>query len=118
MKWAETALSSSFCISFPILFTPKNRTLQFKLEKSLHSFILSMIQRLTMKAKAFCLHVAFILLSKFWITQNITYICSIQNHSINSMDFATTFFVVLAIIGVGMVLWIKTNSGKKWLSNL
>ena len=71
-----------------------------------------------MKAKAFCLHAAFILLSKFWITQNITYICSIQNHSINSMDFATTFFVVLAIIGVGMVLWIKTNSGKKWLSNL
>ena len=34
------------------------------------------------------------------------------------MDFATTFFVVLAIIGVGMVLWIKTNSSKKWLSNL
>lgn len=118
MKWAETALSSSFCISFPILFTPKNRTLQFKLEKSLHPFILSIIQGLTMKAKAFCLHAAFILLSKFWITQNITYICSIQNHSINSMDFATTFFVVLAIIGVGMVLWIKTNSGKKWLSNL
>ena len=34
------------------------------------------------------------------------------------MNAGVTFFVVLAIIGVGMVLWIKTKPGKKWLENL
>jgi len=34
------------------------------------------------------------------------------------MDFATTFFVLLAIISGGLSLWINTKPGKKWLKNL
>lgn len=34
------------------------------------------------------------------------------------MNFGTVFFMVLAVIGVGLALWINTKSGKKWLANL
>lgn len=34
------------------------------------------------------------------------------------MDFVTIMFVTIAVIGVGIALWINTKSGKKWLENL
>lgn len=34
------------------------------------------------------------------------------------MDFITIMFVTIAIIGVGIAIWINTKSGKKWLANL
>ncbi len=34
------------------------------------------------------------------------------------MDFITTMFATFAAIGIAIVIWLKTKSGKKWLESL
>lgn len=34
------------------------------------------------------------------------------------MDFITIMFATFAIIGAAIAIWLKTKSGKKWVSNL
>lgn len=34
------------------------------------------------------------------------------------MDFMIMLFSVCLIVGVGILIWLKTKSGKKWLESL
>ena len=34
------------------------------------------------------------------------------------MDFMIMFFPICSVIGIGILIWFKTKSGKRWLSNL
>jgi len=34
------------------------------------------------------------------------------------MEALITLFAVLAIVGVGIAIWINTKPGKRWLANL
>ncbi len=34
------------------------------------------------------------------------------------MDMLTVLFMGCAVFGLGMILWMKTKSGKKWLESL
>ncbi len=34
------------------------------------------------------------------------------------MDFMIMFFSICSVIGIGILIWFKTKSGKRWLANL
>lgn len=34
------------------------------------------------------------------------------------MDFMIMFFSICSVIGIGILIWFKTKSGKKWLKSL
>ena len=34
------------------------------------------------------------------------------------MDFLIILFSVMCVIGIGILIWLKTPNGKKWLANL
>lgn len=51
----------------------------------------------------------------------LTYIFASIGYNIlkdRNMDFMIMFFSICLVIGIGILIWFKTKSGKRWLANL